>query len=59
MPGADVFQPVGQRVAQFQIGGRAGFLHVIAGNRDAVELRHLLGGVGENVADNPIDGSGG
>ena len=54
--GADVFQSVGQGVAQFQIGGRTGFLHVVTGDRDAVELRHFLGGVGEDVADDADGG---
>ena len=49
--GAHVLQTVRQRVAQFQIRRRARFLHVIAGDRDAVELRHLLGRIGEDVAD--------
>ena len=54
--GAQVFEAVGQRVGQFQVGGRAGFLHVIAADADAVELRHLLRGVAEDVADDPHGG---
>ena len=49
--GADVFQAVRQRVAQFDVRGRARFLHVVAADRDAVELRHLRRAVAEDVAD--------
>ena len=48
--GPQVLDAVGQRVGQLQVGGRAGFLHVVAGDRDRVELRHLAGRVGEDVA---------
>ena len=48
---ADVLEAVGQRVAQLDIGGGAGFLHVVAADRNAVELRHFRGAVAENVAD--------
>ena len=51
--GADVFDAVGQRVSHFQVGGRAGFLHVITGDRDRVELRHVLRGELEDVRDDP------
>jgi hypothetical protein len=37
---------------------RAGLLHVVAGNRDGVELRHVLGRVGEDVGDDPHRGLG-
>ena len=47
--GAHIFDAVGERVAQFEIGRGAGLLHVIAGDRDRVELRHMLGGIGENI----------
>ena len=47
--GAHIFNAVGERVAQFEIGRGAGLLHVIAGDRDRVELRHMLGGIGENI----------
>ena len=49
---ADVLQPVGQRISQFQVGARAGFLHVVSADRNAVEPRHVLRRVAENVADN-------
>ena len=41
-PGADVLDAVGERVAELEVGGRPGLLHVVAGDRDRVELRHLL-----------------
>ena len=51
--GAQVFQAVGQRVGEFQIGRGPGFLHMIPADADAVEFRHLLGGVAEDIADDP------
>ena len=48
---ADVFDAVGQGVAQLDIGGGPGLLHVIAADRDAVELGHVRGRVAEDVAD--------
>ena len=49
--GADVFEAVGERVGEFEIGRRAGLLHVIAGHRDRIELRHVAGGERENVGN--------
>ena len=49
--GADIFDAVGQRVGQLEVLRRAGLLHVIAGDRDRIELRHVLRRVGENVGD--------
>ena len=40
--GADIFAAVGQREGEFLHQRRAGFLHVVAGDRDRVEFRHLL-----------------
>ena len=54
--GFEVVDTVGQRVGQLQIGCGTGFLDVIAGNRDGVELRHLGTGVGEDVGDDPHGG---
>ncbi len=51
--GADIFEPVGQRVAKFEIGGRARLLHVIAGDRDRIEFRHVPRRKGKNVGDDP------
>ena len=39
--GPGIFDAVGKGIGQFQVGGRAGLLHVIAGDRDGIELRHL------------------
>ena len=49
--GAHIFDAVGERVGELEVAGRACLLHVIAGDRDRVELRHVLGGVGEDVGD--------
>ena len=49
--GTDIFDPVGQRIAQFQIARRAAFLDMIPGNGNRVELRHVIGRVFENIAD--------
>ena len=39
--------------AELEVGGRPGLLHVVAGDRDRVELRHLLRREGEDVGDDP------
>ena len=49
--GAQIFEAVGQRVGQFEIGGRSRLLHVVAADADAVELRHLRRAVAEDIAD--------
>ncbi len=49
----DVVDAVGQGVGQLQIRRGTGFLDVIAGNGDGVELGHLGAGVGEDVGDDP------
>ena len=54
--GTEIFDPVGQRIGKLEVLGRAGFLHVIAGNRDRIVLRHFLRGVGKNVGDDPHRG---
>ena len=51
--GAQVFDPVGERIGQLNVGGGPGFLHVVAAYADAVELRHLLRAEAEDVADDP------
>src|SRR5690606_2590814 len=38
---------------ELQVAGGPGFLDVVAGDADGVELRHLLAGVGEDVRDDP------
>ncbi len=50
-PGADIFDAVGERVGELEVGRRSGLLHVVAGDRDRVELRHMRRGVGEDVGD--------
>jgi hypothetical protein len=49
--GTDVFHAVGQREGQFDRLIGAGFLDVVTGNRDRVELRHVLRGVAEDVGN--------
>ena len=49
--GAHIFDAVGERVGELEVLRRAGLLHVIAGDRDRVELRHVRRGVGEDVGD--------
>ena len=51
--GADVLDAVGERVGELQVLRRPGLLHVVAGDGDRVELRHVGRGVGEDVADDP------
>jgi len=53
---AEIFDAVGQRIGEFEILSRAGFLHVIAGNGNGIVLRHPLRGVGEDVGDDPHRG---
>ena len=55
---ADVLPPVGQCIGQLLHEVRARFLHVIAGNGDRVELRHLVRGILDNVGDDPHRGLG-
>ncbi len=52
----DVLEAVGQRVPEFDVGRRPRLLHVVAADRDAVEARHPLGAVAEDVADDPHRG---
>ena len=51
--GTEVLHAVGQGVGELEVGGRPGLLHVVAGDRDRVEPRHVLGGVAEDVTDDP------
>ena len=48
----EILQAVGQRVGQLDVGGGAGFLHVVTGDGDAIELGHVLRGVLEDVGNN-------
>ena len=47
----DVLKTVGKRIAKLDICRCARFLHMVAGNRDAVELRHILCRVFKDIAD--------
>ena len=49
----DVFQTVGKGVSQLQVSGSSSLMHVVATDADAVEFRHVLRCVSENVAHNP------
>ena len=46
-------KPSAKRICQFNIAGRASFLYVITADADAVEFRHLGGGVGKDIGDDP------
>ena len=48
---AEIFQTVGERVCQLDVGGCTGLLHVIAGDRDGVELRHVLRGILKDIGN--------
>ena len=48
---AEVFPAIGEGVGHFKVGCGTGFLHVIAGDGNRVELRHLLRGELEDVGD--------
>ena len=43
--------PSAKRVGELEIGRRPGLLHVVAGDRDRVELRHVLRRMAEDVGD--------
>src|SRR5690554_4926292 len=49
--GTQVLQTVGQGISQLNVGSSSGLLHVVARNRDAVELRHILRGVLKDIGD--------
>ena len=55
---AHIFAPVGQGIGQFLHQVRARLLHVIAGNRDRVELGHLVRGILDDVRNDPHRGFG-
>jgi len=50
---AQIFDAISQRIGELEILRRAGFLHVVAGNRDRIVFRHFLRGVREDVRDDP------
>ena len=49
--GADIFHAIRQRVGQLLHRRRTGFVHVIAADRDRIELRHLFRRVFDDVGD--------
>ena len=55
---AEVLQPVGQRVAQLDVRRGPGLLDMVAGDTDAVELRHVPGRIGKDVTDDAHGGFG-
>ena len=57
-PGAHVFDAVRERVGELEVLGRPGLLHVIAGDRDRVEFRHVRRRVGKDIGDDPHRGQG-
>ncbi|OQB97069.1 MAG: hypothetical protein BWX86_00461 [Verrucomicrobia bacterium ADurb.Bin122] len=56
--GLQILETVGERVGELEVGGGACLLHVVAGDRDRVELRHVLRRVGEDVRDDLHGGRG-
>ncbi len=50
--GTQIFQSVCQRISQFDVGGCTCFLHMVTGNRNRIELRHIFGRVFKNIGDN-------
>ena len=50
--GTEVFQTVGQRISQLDVRRSSRFLHVVTGDRDRVELRHLLRSIFEYIGNN-------
>ena len=50
---AHVLETVGERERELLHRGRARLLHVVAGDRDRVELRHVLRRVLDDVGDDP------
>ena len=56
--GAHIFDAVGERIGELEIAGRARLLHVIAGDRDRIEFRHVLRRIGEDVGNDAHRGLG-
>ena len=55
---ADIFHAVGERVGELLHRRRPGLVHVIAGDRDRVELGHFARRVSDDVGDDPHRGLG-
>ena len=49
---AEVLHTIGEGVCQLDVGSGTCLLHVVTGDRNRVELRHLLRGVLKDVGDN-------
>ena len=56
--GFHIFAAIGKGEAQFLHKVRAGLLHMVAGDRDRVELRHFGGRVFDDIRHNPHRGFG-
>ncbi len=56
--GAEIFDAIGERVGEFEILRRAGFLHVIAGNGNRIVFRHFLRRVRKDIGNDPHRGRG-
>ena len=54
--GADIFDAIGDGKGEFLHGRGARLQHVIAGDGDGVELRHLRRGIGDDVGDDAHGG---
>ena len=50
--GTEVLQTVGQGVSQFNVCRCTGFLHVVTGDGDRIELGHVLGSIFEDIGNN-------
>ena len=50
---AHVLEAIGDRERELEVARRAGFLHVVAADRDRVELGHLATGVLDDVRTDP------
>ena len=49
--GAQILQPVCQRIGEFQFGRGAGLVHVVSRDRNAIEFRHSLARESEDVGN--------
>ena len=56
--GADIVHAVGEREGQLLDRGRAGLVHMVARDRDRVELRHVRRAILDDVGDDPHRGRG-
>ena len=55
--GAQILDAVGERIGELEVLRRAGLLHVIAGDRDRIEFRHVFRREGEDVGDDAHRGA--